>query len=357
VDLIPIQHTTELVALVREHMRLVGAGSKTADEIREWFRTSLTPQQISVTILELMKESDMHEIICLHFEKEHACAIARARVTGWELYAQSMIKDLFDVENQASYILARGAVAQLFDTTFTAFANVSKTCMTSNILVFLMFSMIEIHKWSTNSITNNQLMVNIGEHFAGGVASYGGELIGFCVGLSFGPIGMLICQLLFGTFFGFIGRGAVRGLVNNWVNQNTNNSLQAYLQVVREVALKMEVNIDAHSYSEAKMRFRGKIQLCHPDKFRNASEEIRNQKNREATELIAGWNIVRKYYEDNNKLDTNLPPEDADVFIKVYALRVYDKVRRVWVVVRTFFEELQFEEREGVDMQEIQMYM
>jgi hypothetical protein len=321
---------------VREAMTAVQAGTLSDTELQIRMLERLTESQKQIMYAELIKDSNLYDVMTRTLD---AASLEQVSLQS----AGSIMVHILD-SNDNKALAGRAAISTAVDLGGYAMMNMSNFSTGegfSSALVGVIFCAIDTYRWLKKDITSTELGIKYAEHSAGCAAAYGGAMTGFGLGTMVGgPVLGLLCMFLGGFASDYLARKAVRKTANSILKHMAGGELKAYAKVEKAAAACLGVDLAAHSRGEAHKRFRTKLLLVHPDKFQNATPEIKTQKQGESIELISSWQIVRGYYEKHPELcgDTEL----HETFIDLMLVKVRDTVDDTWRVVKSHFADVEF---------------
>ena len=216
----------------------------------------------------------------------------------------------------------------------------------SGAIVSVCFIAYDIYRLVTGEadMTLVKVLVNAGEHVLGPAAGGAGATAGAIVGAGFGTlvcpvIGTYVGAILGGLLIGFLSDFFARSFYRNLVNCINKGKLkEASNLLLKDAASKIGVNLDVHSYDEARTRFRNLILDAHPDK--ELDEEKKVAKKKKAQEILAAWQIVRKHYLQ--RMSEEEKRDELSITTKWYV--VFQQMKGVWKRWRMFWSEKDAEE-------------
>lgn len=346
--------TPDVQRTVREAMEAVKASRLSLRDLKTALKDRLSVAQYGLVFVELIKDENLHGVLkqldSRKFEKRLiTISVKRMVVHSIESPNASAIV-------ARAFIATTGSVAiDLATKGVSGFVNASAAgCGVSNALMFAIFSAVELYRWSKGT-DGTEVAKNIGEHAVGSLCGFGGGYGGFLGGAMAGAaVGSVVPLIgtsiggviggIIGTFLGgFVldaaGRFVYRKILPRKKNANvdTEESFEQQLtpeEVANKAAEKFGINLTDDSFEEAHARFRRRLLGNHPDKHPQASEEERERLTAETRDILACWLVVREYYNDKKEV------EGADCeegIIKVFVLKVFERVTNQWKVARTYF--------------------
>lgn len=211
--------------------------------------------------------------------------------------------------------------------------------------LFIAYDIYRCCRGKEADMTWVKVLVNAGEHVLGVAAGGVGATVGATVGAGFGTlvcpvIGTYVGAILGGLLIGFLSDFFARSFYRNLVNCINKGKLkEASNLLLKDAASKIGVNLDVHSYDEARTRFRNLILDAHPDK--ELDEEKKVAKKEKAQEILAVWQIVRKHYLQ--RMSEEEKRDELSLATKWYV--VLQQVKKgVWKRWRMFWSEKDAEE-------------
>lgn len=312
---------------VEELLRAKISGNIDSEIITE-FMDRLPPMDRESISSELMAKTDLHIVAQCYTDT----------VAIVDYHAKALIRSFFVAQDAYGYAL-RAGVSGVVDGVLTGVASSGWVSFNglfadgiSNIFVFAILTGVELYRFSNGEIDAAQLAVNTGEHLLGCGAGIAGGVGGAVVGTMICPvIGTIIGGILGGFLADFLTRIFYRKAVKVISEIQAEAARQ---QILLEALLTFDIDINIDDYTAAKRKYRGCIVGWHPDRCpRNSSEEEVKEWNNRAAKAISHWQTVRGYYETEGLI----PAGSCDAMVKVHILQVYDKVRKTWKTVRTWF--------------------
>lgn len=337
--------TADLVCIVREAMAAVNAKKLQFEEFRDALHSRLSAKQMEMAYSELANDESFCAIILQIDDR----VFREKMVTK---YFKRLVVHTFEGfdEKALVYRAVVGAIGDVAITVaatgtpqFNAGANIF-----SNALIFSVFAAVETYRWCKGEIDGGVLLRNVGEHATGTGASafggYQGAAAGAFAGSVFPVIGTTVGGVIGALLGGFVcdaaGRWVYRKILPRYTVENEDvveleSQRLSQREIAQQASAVLKIDIDKLDYSEAKARYRKKLVETHPDKFPNATAEDRDQRKAELRDVIACWNIVRRYYDDKNRINSASNAMEAYVCIKV--LKEYRD--NAWRAVKSWFGE------------------
>lgn len=247
-------------------------------------------------------------------------------------------------------IVGRAVAATIVN---TATAAIYKTVtvsgdITVSIFSSVIFSMIDVYRWSQRELSTGELFKNIGEHVVGNASGVGGFYAGAAVGVVVGTavpvVGSLVCGIVFGILGGIIFDASGRFLYRQVLPANRTADTETIetrevLLTPKEIALKastvLGVDIEEDTYDVARKKYHKKLLEYHPDKNINVSADRRAEIMKQYENVIACWQVVSRYYIDN-------ATTEESAFIDVFYLYLHvirNNIDGIWKVTRTFYSD------------------
>ena len=343
----------DMYTAVKQAVAAVEAKRLNLNKLKSALRSRLTMEQYQIVFVELMKKQDLHDILQKldnrKFEKventrivqelivhtvestdNRAIALRAIATTTGDAVVRSVL--------QASHFSAPGAAANGI----------------GSVIMFSLFSALELYRYSKGELTGVETAKNIGEHFIGGIGGFAGAAGGGAAGAAIGSVVPVIGTVIGGIVGGVIG-GLIGGILGDgffrWVyrkivpgkrEEYNEREIKEQQQlsakdVVNRAAGKFGINVDVVSFSSAHEIFRRMLLVSHPDKHPNAPPEELERLNDETRDIMACWQIVREYYNEQGKI---VGSDCEEGFIKAYTLKVKDAATNVWLNTRMFFNNM-----------------
>eukprot|EP01035_Chromulina_nebulosa_P018532 gene18532-24251_t len=225
----------------------------------------------------------------------------------------------------------------------------------SNAIAFFILVGSEVRSFANGEIEIDELAENIGEHFFGCSAGFGGTLYGALAAkalLGSACPGLILLEgilgILFGFGFDFGARVTYRSLVTKikeFFNVSIDNRVEkrAKFRLASAIAKKeFKIDISKDNFKEAQRKYRKFLLEYYPDRRPKDAPESLEFWNERAARMISNWNLIRNYYEiigDETLLGTENEPKQPEAFFKIYIMKVYDVANEKWKTVRTWFDE------------------
>jgi len=331
---------SDIMRRVRAAVHAANNGALDMDVTFHALQDQLTPQEQELAMIELLKDTDLHGTVTVLTSR-----LAR-RVFVWEDVARHMVRRTIEGQD-AEAMAARAVFASASDVALGVVTGGIRSLQgfsagngATNAFALVVFSSIDIYRWSKGELTAKQLGLNIGEHVVGCGCGFAGSVGGAALGAACGPaapVTVVLFSLIGGALADFVARTVYGRAVITCSGKRLQTEDEARQQAITDAAAHLGIDLRRDGFVRAKEKFRSKILASHPDHARAQGQEPDDEA---AAKIIACWQIVRGRYESRGQLRDGDGSKAPEALVRLWVMKVRENASGSWQVVRSWFGDM-----------------